>query len=370
MRFAHDAAVAGLACYCVGGAVRDELLGIPHTDRDWIVVGATAEDMTRRGFRPVGRDFPVFLHPYSHEEYALARTERKSGRGYTGFVVHAEPTVTLEEDLERRDFTINAMALDAEGRIIDPFGGRADCEARVLRHVSPAFAEDPLRILRAARFVARLRPCGFAVAEATLDLMKAMVAAGEVEALVAERVWQEVERALNAPAAEAFFELLDDCGALTVLIPELEGRLAAGLERMTAGADAPARLALLLADLGVDALSALSERLRLPNTFRERALMVADSRALLDSAPDAEQVLQWCRAMDAWRRPQRLEALLATLDAGGFELPIAQLVRAVAAAREVSPQGLMGAGYRGAELGLMIESERERLIAQALLASS
>ena len=208
--------------YLVGGAVRDALLGIEGGDRDWVVVGETPDAMAARGFRPVGRDFPVFLHPDSNEEYALARTERKSGRGHRGFVVDADPSVTLEEDLARRDFTINAIARRADGTLVDPFGGARDIEARVLRHVGPAFTEDPLRVLRAARFMARLAPLGFRVADETMALMREMAAAGELGELVPERVWQELVRAIATAAPSAFLRTLRECGALAVVLPEVD----------------------------------------------------------------------------------------------------------------------------------------------------
>src|SRR5688572_1772400 len=208
--------------YLVGGAVRDRLLGLPPGDRDFVVVGETPEAMQARGFRPVGRDFPVFLHPQTSEEYALARTERKSAPGHRGFVVHADPSVTLEQDLERRDFTINAIAEDADGRLVDPFGGARDIEAKLLRHVGPAFAEDPLRVLRAARFMARFAPLGFRIAPETMQLMRTMVADGELSELTPERVWQELVRALASAAPSAFLRTLHDCGALAVVLPEVD----------------------------------------------------------------------------------------------------------------------------------------------------
>ena len=208
--------------YLVGGAVRDALLGIVPGDRDWVVVGESPESMAAAGFRPVGADFPVFLHPRTGEEYALARTERKSAPGYKGFVFHADPGVTLEQDLARRDFTVNAIARDADGTLIDPFNGQADLKARVLRHVSPAFAEDPVRILRAARFMARFAPLGFSMAEETLVLMRSMVVAGEVNHLVPERIWQEVRAGLASPRPSAFLQTLRACGALAVLLPEVD----------------------------------------------------------------------------------------------------------------------------------------------------
>lgn len=208
--------------YLVGGAVRDRLLGIAGGDRDFVVVGATPGQMEARGYRAVGRDFPVFLHPQTHEEYALARTERKSGRGYRGFVVQASPEVTLEQDLARRDFTINAIAQDEAGNLVDPFGGARDIAARVLRHVGEAFAEDPVRILRAARFMARFAPLGFRVADETVELMRGMVRDGEVEHLVPERVWQELQRALREERPSAFLATLRDCGALARILPEVD----------------------------------------------------------------------------------------------------------------------------------------------------
>ena len=208
--------------YLVGGAVRDALLGIVPGDRDWVVVGESPESMAAAGFRAVGADFPVFLHPRTSEEYALARTERKSAPGYKGFVFHADPGVTLEQDLARRDFTVNAIARDADGTLIDPFNGQADLKARVLRHVSPAFAEDPVRILRAARFMARFAPLGFSMAEETLVLMRSMVVAGEVNHLVPERIWQEVRAGLASPRPSAFLQTLRACGALAVLLPEVD----------------------------------------------------------------------------------------------------------------------------------------------------
>ncbi|HQX07244.1 MAG TPA: multifunctional CCA addition/repair protein, partial [Zoogloea sp.] len=206
--------------YCVGGAIRDELLGLPVKDRDWVVVGATPEALLAEGYRPVGKDFPVFLHPRTHEEHALARTERKTAPGYAGFVFHTDATVTLEEDLARRDLTINAMARGDDDVLVDPYGGQADLQARVFRHVSPAFAEDPVRILRVARFAARF--ADFRVAPETLQLMRAMVAAGEVDALVPERVWQELARGLMEALPSRMIQVLRDCGALARILPELD----------------------------------------------------------------------------------------------------------------------------------------------------
>src|SRR3989338_4234278 len=208
--------------YKVGGAVRDRLLGIAVTDIDRVVVGATTEEMLAKGFRPVGADFPVFLHPQTGEEYALARTERKSGRGYGGFTFHASPDVTLEEDLIRRDLTVNAMAEDAQGGLIDPYGGQRDLAARLLRHVSTAFAEDPLRVLRVARFAARYAPLGFRVAPETMVLMRELSESGELSALTPERSWKEISRALMEPRPDVFIQVLRDCGALRELLPEVD----------------------------------------------------------------------------------------------------------------------------------------------------
>src|SRR5690606_13086377 len=208
--------------YLVGGAVRDELMGLPVTERDWCVVGATPDEMKALGFRQVGKDFPVFLHPETGEEYALARTERKTGPGYHGFEFRTSPDVTIEEDLARRDITINAMARDAEGRLVDPFGGRRDLRNKVLRHVSEAFAEDPVRVLRVAKFAARFAPQGFRVADETMELMRGMVEDGEVDELVPHRVWKETEAALAGPAPRVYFEVLRECGALAVVFPEID----------------------------------------------------------------------------------------------------------------------------------------------------
>ena len=208
--------------YLVGGAVRDELLGIPVRERDWCVVGATPEQLEAEGYRPVGKDFPVFIHPDSGEEYALARTERKTGAGYHGFAFHAAPDVTIEEDLQRRDLTINAIARDDDGSLVDPFGGAADIEKRTLRHVSDAFSEDPVRVLRVARFAARFSGLGFDVAAETLALMREMVDSGEVDALVAERVWKETASALAEDQPQVYFEVLRRCGALTRVFPEID----------------------------------------------------------------------------------------------------------------------------------------------------
>ena len=318
--------------YAVGGAVRDELLGLPVADRDYVVVGASPEDMVREGFKPVGKDFPVFLHPQSHEEYALARTERKVGRGYKGFAVYAAPDVTLEQDLERRDLTINALARDEQGGLIDPFGGAEDLKRGVLRHVSPAFVEDPVRILRVARFAARF---GFAVAPATLALMRQMVANGEADALVAERVWQEFSRGLMEREPERMLRLLADCWLLERLVPELglvyeDARpandaaraLERGLQRAAAlGRALPQRFALFTAGAaGAEAAQAVAERLKAPNDCRELALLWhRQARAVIGAPAAAASVLiELLEGSDAFRRPERLESLLEVCECRQF----------------------------------------------------
>lgn len=338
--------------YCVGGAVRDRLLGLPVQDHDWVVVGSTPEQMVAQGFRPVGKDFPVFLHPESHEEYALARTERKTARGYQGFAVYAAPDVTLEQDLLRRDFTINAIAQEfddkhGDGKLIDPHNGIADLRAGVLRHVSPAFSEDPVRILRAARFAARF---GFAIAPETLKLMRVMVDNGEVDALVAERVWQELARGLMEKNPSRFFETLRSCGALAKIIPEVDAlfgvpqpekyhpEIDCGVHTMLVVDDAAhhdypleVRYAALTHDLGkattpkdilprhighevrsVALVDALSQRLRASGDCRELALLAARFHGDIHRAAElrAETVIKLFQSADAWRRPERFTLLL------------------------------------------------------------
>ncbi len=287
--------------YVVGGAVRDELLGLPVKDRDHVVVGATPDEMVKLGFKPVGKDFPVFLHPQTHEEYALARTERKSGRGYKGFTVYASPDVTLEDDLRRRDLTINAMARAEDGSLIDPFQGKRDLEQRVLRHVSEAFAEDPVRILRVARFAARF---GFSVAPETMQLMKDMVASGETDYLVPERVWQEFAKGLMEDRPERMFEVLEACGLRERLLPELETQPEA------LSGSLAARFALLCWALAEDEVETLCRRLRVPNEPRELGLLASRNRAGLESAKRPEELLELLKKTDAFRRPERFAELL------------------------------------------------------------
>jgi tRNA nucleotidyltransferase (CCA-adding enzyme) len=318
--------------YLVGGAVRDELLGEPASERDWVVVGATPEQLQGLGFRPVGRDFPVFLHPETNEEFALARLERKTGPGYRGFETRSSTDVTLEQDLRRRDLTINAMARAEDGTLVDPYGGRADLDARLLRHVSPAFIEDPVRILRVARFAARFASLGFRIAPETAALMRTMVESGEVDALVPERVWREMERALAAPSPEAFFDTLRDCGALRVILPELAWqeadraalRAAVGLSPLV-----PVRLAALMGGVAPERIDACCERLRIPNAARELALLCAAlaPRIAQAAALDASSLLELLERADALRRAERFSELLLACEARSHDRAASALLQ-------------------------------------------
>jgi tRNA nucleotidyltransferase (CCA-adding enzyme) len=387
--------------YLVGGSVRDRLLGFSGGDRDWVVVGATPEQMLAEGFQPVGKDFPVFLHPQSKEEHALARTERKTAPGYTGFVVHAEPTVTLEQDLERRDFTINAIAEDEAGALVDPFGGARDIETRVLRHVSPAFAEDPVRILRGARFLARFAPLGFTVAPETLVLMRAMVEAGEVDHLVPERVWQELSKLLLAAKPSAGLQLLRDCGALAKLLPEVDAlfgveqrvefhpEIDAGVHTLMV-CDMAARVApgngrvgfaALVHDLGkaltpeelrpkhynhenagVEPVNAVCARLRVPAAHRDLALLACREHLNVHRLFElrANTVHDLFARCDAFRQPARIAELAAVCEADkrgrlGLEdepyPPAGELQRLFEAARAVSTAQLDLSKLQGPEIG-------------------
>ncbi len=399
--------------FLVGGAVRDRLLGRPVSERDYVVVGATPERMESLGFRPVGRDFPVFLHPQTHEEYALARTERKTARGYRGFSFNASPEITLREDLARRDLTINAMAEAADGTLIDPFGGRRDLEARVLRHVSAAFVEDPVRLLRVARLAAQLAPWGFHIAPETETMLRELVRNGEVDALVPERVWAECEKALASPAPVRFFQILRDTGALEVLFPEIAALFGVPqppryhpeidtgvhtfmvLEQAARLSPRPeVRFAALVHDLGkadtptetlpshrgheersVARIRALAERLRVPNRYRDLAIRVARHHGLVHRVFELrpKTVVKLLEAIDVLRRPEGLEPFLQAVEAdyrgrgGGFpdqSYPQADAVRRAAeAVLAVSPQPLLDAGLRGAALGEALRRERIRAVA-------
>lgn len=401
--------------YLVGGAVRDKLLGVEPRDRDWVVVGATPQEMIAQGFRPVGKDFPVFIHPETGEEYALARTERKTAPGYHGFEFHADPGVTLEEDLRRRDLTINAMAMDGDGKLIDPFNGEEDLRNGRLRHVSPAFSEDPVRILRVARYAARYAHWGFRVAHSTHALMQQMVENGEVDALVAERVWQEMENALGEPTPSRFFEVLRNCGALARILPELEQLFGVpqpkhhhpeedtGVHTMMVldqaarlTSDTRVRFAALVHDLGkgttpreewpkhiahehrgVELVNGLCDRLRIPNDYRELAQVVTRYHGVYHRVEElrASTLHDTLEAVDAFRRPERFEQFLLACEADsrgrtGFEeLQFAQpgLMReAFRAASQIGAKAVVADGYSGKAVGEQLRLRRIEAIRQAL----
>jgi tRNA nucleotidyltransferase (CCA-adding enzyme) len=350
--------------YVVGGAVRDELLGLPLQDKDYVVVGATPEEMAAQSFKPVGRDFPVFLHPQTKEEYALARTERKSGRGYKGFTVHAAPDVTLEDDLRRRDLTINAMAKAPDGTLIDPFGGRKDLEAGVLRHVSEAFAEDPVRILRVARFAARL---GFRVADETMALMKKMVDSGEADYLVPERVWQEFSRGLAEPHPELMFEVLGRCGLAAKLLGGVKPIREILARAARAGASLPVRFAVMAWPHQEAEVAALCDRLKAPGEVRELALLACRHRIALRGAALASPaaLLELLKRTDALRRPERFGELLEVARLAALDVDVACLKRALAAAAAVDAGALAAKAASPAEIARLLDEARERAISQA-----
>ena len=398
--------------YLVGGAVRDALLGLPVKERDWVVVGSTQDELLRLKYREVGRDFPVFLHPDSHEEYALARRERKVSPGYRGFAVEFGPEVTLVEDLARRDLTINAIAQGPDGSLLDPYNGRRDLQARVLRHVSPAFIEDPVRILRVARFASRFAPLGFHVAPETMELMRAMVERGEVNALVAERVWQETEKALGEPGASVFFEVLRECGALKIIYPEIDAlfgvpqpvkwhpEIDTGVHTMMVldqavllSGDVRVRFAALVHDLGkaktpreewpghkgheersVALIEALSERLRLPNEYRDLSVIVARYHGNVHRAFELrpKTILSILEKTDAFRRPERFAQALLACEADsrgrlGLEQvpypqrPYLQAARDAAAAIKPTPQDI--AEHAGPKIAERLHERRLEAIA-------
>jgi len=393
--------------YKVGGAVRDRLLGKPVVDIDWVVVGATTDEMLIKGYRPVGTDFPVFLHPLTGEEYALARTERKSGHGYGGFVFHADPDVTLEEDLIRRDLTINAIAEDKDGHLTDPYHGQRDLQARVLRHISPAFAEDPLRVLRVARFAARYAPDGFTIAPETLELMRELSHSGELQALTPERSWKEISRALMEAQPQVFIGVLRDCDALAVLLPEVDAlfgvpqpeahhpEVDTGLHVLSVLEQSAihhqplsVRWACLLHDLGkgltppadwprhiahehtgLKLIKAVNQRFKVPRDCQELALLVGQyhthGHRALELKPST--LLDLLQSFDVYRRPQRFEEFVVAceMDARGRKgledrtYPQAEYLRGAAAtAREVQVQPLLEQGFQGQELGEALKRER------------
>jgi tRNA nucleotidyltransferase (CCA-adding enzyme) len=358
----------GAQAYVVGGAVRDRLLGLPALDRDWVVVGTTPQAMVRAGFKPVGRDFPVFLHPDTREEYALARTERKQAAGYHGFAFQADPSVTLEQDLARRDLTINAMAQADHGELVDPYQGQADLKAGVLRHVTIAFAEDPVRILRLARFAARF--AHFEVAPETLALMRQMVLAGEVDALVPERVWQEVARGLMEPQPGRMVGVLNRCGALPRLLPgmsDTEPRRSALQAAAAAQAALPVRFAAWCTGLTAAQVQALGQHLRAPHDCQELAGLVArEEAAVLASAhADATTLLALMDHADAWRRADRFADLLQACECRGAP-PLERLRAAwqhcqTVDAKAVTQQALTS-GLRGPAVGQALQAARLRAL--------
>ncbi|WP_455199519.1 multifunctional CCA addition/repair protein [Kaarinaea lacus] len=401
--------------YLVGGAVRDKLMNLTPSERDWVVVGATPEEMLSQGYRQVGKDFPVFLHPDTHEEYALARTERKTAPGYKGFSVQADDNVTLEEDLLRRDLTINAIAESSTGELIDPFNGQKDIDNRILRHVSPAFSEDPVRILRVARFAARFAHLGFTVAPETRKLMQDMVEAGEVNALVAERVWAEFERALGEKHPGRFIEELRNCGALKILFPEIDRlfgvpqpekhhpEIDTGIHTLMVleqaaklSTDTEVRFAALLHDLGkgttpreewpkhiehekrgTPLVKAICDRYRVPNTYRDLAMMVTPYHLhyfrVGEMRPDT--ILKTLEKLDAFRRPERFEQFILACEADsrgrtGFEdhePEQSTIMRNVYhAASSISSESLVQQGLSGAAIGKEIKKLRTEAINNAL----
>jgi tRNA nucleotidyltransferase (CCA-adding enzyme) len=383
--------------YLVGGAVRDQLLNLPVTERDWVIVGGNPETLLSQGYQQVGKDFPVFLHPDTHEEYALARTERKSGQGYTGFICYAAPDVTLEDDLLRRDLTINAIAQTPDGELIDPYHGVDDLNNRILRHVSAAFSEDPLRVLRLARFAARFAHAGFSIAAETQALIAKMTASGELSSLTPERVWKETEKALASSSPQVYFQVLRGCGALAILFPEIDNLF--GMKTMDndsavhslnvlkmstyLSADSDIRFASLCIHIGNTQIKQMCERLRIPNSARDLACIAAQyvdwvhSAKQLSAEPlsaeplSAKKVLALFNAIDVWRKPQRLEQLLVCSKAeasAGTELktpvyPAENYLReAFRIAGQVSVQQIIARGFQGAEIRTELERQRQAAI--------
>lgn len=360
--------------YLVGGAVRDQCLGLPVTERDWVVVGATPAHMLANKFQPVGKDFPVFLHPKTHEEYALARTERKSGRGYAGFSFNTDVSVTLEQDLLRRDLTINAMAQTEDGTIIDPYHGLVDLKARVLRHVSDAFIEDPVRLLRVARFAARFAEFNFTIAAETLTLMQQMVLNGEVDFLVAERVWAELQKALETTTPSEFFNVLQACHALPVVIPELAS-MPNNRAMDSARAEASwIRYAILVAHLPEKCLVGLHKRLRIPKKYSELAIITSRWLKVLPELKQASagRLVDFLLRTDALRRPERLQDLLTAgtyiWTLSGVDLrPLSKLIEiSLLAMREIDIEKLQAQGLQGAELGGALKQQRIAAVAAVI----
>lgn len=394
--------------YLVGGAVRDQLLNLPVKDRDWVVVGATPETLLQQGYQQVGKDFPVFLHPDTHEEYALARTERKSGSGYTGFTCYAAPDVTLEDDLQRRDLTINAIAYSAKDEYIDPYHGIDDIHAKLLRHVSDAFSEDPLRVLRVARFAARFAPLGFTIAPETMSLMQEMTNSGELNALTAERVWKETEKALHSQAPQVYFEILHQCGALKILFPEINAlfgvpapkkwhpEIDTGIHTMMVLAmasrltdDIAVRFSALCHDLGkgvtpvenwphhhghgpagVPLVEALCQRYRIPNQIRDLAKLAAKYHDHLHRIERMRpsKIIRLFDAIDAWRKPERIDQLATISEAdargrqGAENLPYPQGIffrQAFKIANQVDVKSIVSRGLKGSAIREALTKQRE-----------
>lgn len=361
--------------YLVGGSVRDKLLGFPSKERDYVVVGSTVSEMLKQGYRQVGKEFPVFLHPKTNEEYALARMEKKVKPGYKGFTFDTSPDVTLEADLERRDLTINAMALTSDGQLIDPYHGQQDLAHKILRHVSPAFAEDPVRILRVGRFYARYVHLGFEIAPETIELMRTMVKKGEVDALVAERVWKEFERALQEKNPEAFFTVLSQCDALGILFPELMHQ-ERGIKALIAAEKITAkpivRFAALLHALKKVSVQGLCHRYRVPNAYRELAILSAlhYQEALNFNTLTANERLTLFNRLDVWRREERflnfLQVCKAIASLDNIPFDETTLSKCANAARSVDVRALLSEGLQGEALVKKIEEKRREKITQFL----
>ncbi|TCV98848.1 multifunctional CCA addition/repair protein [Biostraticola tofi] len=398
--------------YLVGGAVRDSLLHLPVKERDWVIVGASPEELLSQGYQQVGKDFPVFLHPQTREEYALARTERKSGKGYTGFNCYSAPDVTLEQDLRRRDLTINAIAQDEHGEYTDPYQGRADLEQRLLRHVSDAFGEDPLRVLRVARFAARFAHLSFRIAPETMDLMGQMSQSGELQLISPERVWKETEKALATRNPQVYFQVLRDCGALAALFPEVDclfgvpapakwhPEIDTGIHTLMTVSiaaqltdDIAVRFATLCHDLGkgltprdqwphhyghgpagIKLVEDICQRMRVPNHIRDLARIVAEYHDLIHGVEKLtpRTLMKLFSAIDVWRKPERLEQMIMTSEADargrtGFEnnpYPQAAYLReAYRIACSVSNREVIDAGFSGAEIGEELRQRRMQALA-------
>ncbi|WP_404399841.1 multifunctional CCA tRNA nucleotidyl transferase/2'3'-cyclic phosphodiesterase/2'nucleotidase/phosphatase [Idiomarina seosinensis] len=363
--------------YLVGGAVRDKLLGFEPHERDWVVVGATPGHMQEQGFQQVGKDFPVFLHPDTGEEYALARTERKSGSGYKGFDVHFDPSVTLADDLIRRDLTINAIAEDEEGHLIDPFDGRRDIQQRVLRHVSEAFTEDPLRVLRIARFWARFHCLGFSIAEQTKELLQQMVTSGELRHLTPERVWKEWEKSLTTPEPHKFLELLNQLNATEDVLPQLkvsQQQLTLLAKMSRASDDTELRFASVFIGQPDDFnLSVFCQRLAIPNRYRHAAELAFQYQLLLSKAKlSSSEYFDLLQAIDYWRRPHRLTQFL-TLRFTLFLAPEKGFIEAVktaaAEAASVGASEIVAKGFSGKAIGAELARQRRQVFEQKLAAS-